>query len=90
MPVKIPVNFKEKLILPPSIKGGGYPFRISASDLDRNFAYCAIDVEEGWVEETSVGDLPTRKLNLPKKPASGTFVLGCVDGTIQWIETEAC
>jgi hypothetical protein len=23
-------------------------------------------------------------------PGQGTFVLGCVDGTIQWIETEAC
>jgi hypothetical protein len=23
-------------------------------------------------------------------PGAGTFVLGCVDGTIQWIETEAC
>lgn len=27
---------------------------------------------------------------LPDPPASGTFVLGSVDGTIQWLETEAC
>lgn len=29
-------------------------------------------------------------LAYPPKPTSGTWVLGCVDGVVQWIETEAC
>jgi hypothetical protein len=27
---------------------------------------------------------------IPTPPTSGTYVLGAVDGTMQWIETEAC
>lgn len=27
---------------------------------------------------------------LPQFPESGTFVLGCVDGILEWIETEEC
>lgn len=90
MPIDLPVNFKEKVTLPPSMGGSGYPYRISASDLDRNFAYAALDVEEEWVEETSVGDEVGRKLKLPKPPGAGFFVLGCNNGEIAWIETEAC
>ena len=31
------------------------------------------------------------KNGLPDPPSeSGTYVLGCVDGVIQWIETEDC
>jgi hypothetical protein len=32
----------------------------------------------------------TQLLTTGTPPNQGTFVLGCVDGTIQWIDTEEC
>ena len=90
MPIDIPVNFKEKITLPQSIDGTGYPYRISATDLDKNFAYAALDAEDDWIEEASVGGHSGRKLKLPALPGGGTYVLGCVDGNVEWIETEEC
>ena len=26
----------------------------------------------------------------PEKPGAGTFVLGCVDGVVQWLGTDGC
>lgn len=88
--IRLPNNFKEKATRPPSVDGTGYPYRISANDLDANFAYAALGAEDGWIEQTSVGDHAGRKLKLPAIPGTGTFVLGCVNGNIQWIATEAC
>ena len=39
---------------------------------------------------SSVGGSISWTPALPALPASGTYVLGCVDGTLQWIETEEC
>ena len=86
----LPIQFHEKVKATPSAGGTGYPYRISATDLDRNFAYAALDAEEGWVEQTTVGSHNGRKLRLPALPSGGTYVLGCVNGTVQWIETEEC
>jgi hypothetical protein len=88
--IKLPVRFKEQLTNPPSANGTGYPYRISASDLDENFAYAALDAGEGWIEQNSAGVYSGRKLKLPDIPSTGTYVLGCVEGQIQWIATEAC
>lgn len=88
--IKLPVSFKEKVTMPPSADGSGYPYRISANDIDQNFAYAALGAEDGWIEQTSVGEHAGRKLKLPAIPGTGTFVLGCVNGNIQWIATEAC
>jgi hypothetical protein len=30
------------------------------------------------------------KLKIPPVPQSGTYVLGAVDGALQWIATEEC
>jgi hypothetical protein len=86
--LKLPVNFEEKAKLPAGAGGTGYPYRISASDLMKNFAYAALDVEDGWTEDVSVGSHSGRKLKLPALPGGGTHVLGCVGGTLQWIENE--
>lgn len=86
----LPVNFVDKFTLPPSANGTGYPFRISATDLDRNFSYAALDVEEDWVEKTNVGEHEGRKLKLPTLPGDGFYVLGCNNGNIEWIATESC
>jgi hypothetical protein len=88
--IKLPVRFKEKVTNPPSANGTGYPYRISASDLDENFAYAALDAGEGWIEQNSAGVYSGRKLKLPDIPSTGTYVLGCIDGIVQWIATEAC
>ena len=39
---------------------------------------------------SSVGGAISWTPGLPALPTSGTYVLGCVDGTLQWIETEEC
>jgi len=70
--MSLPVNFEEKVRLPAAVGGAGYPYRISAGDLMKNFNY--LDQKE-----------------LPDPPSgSGTFVLGCVDGVVQWLDTEGC
>jgi hypothetical protein len=88
--LKFPVNFEEKAKLPPAANGTGYPYRISASDLMKNFTYAALDAHEDWIEDVGVSQYTGRKLKLPQLPGSGTHVLGCIDGEIQWIGTESC
>lgn len=89
--MRIPVSFKDKVTLPTSVDGTGYPYRISATDLDRNFAYAALDAPDGWIEEASVGEHGGRKLKLPQIPSGeGLFVLGCSSGGLQWVQTESC
>jgi hypothetical protein len=88
--LKLPVNFEEKAKVPPAANGTGYPYRISASDLMANFAYAALDAEDGWIEQTTVGGHSGRKLKLPALPSGGTYVLGCDHGNLEWIETEGC
>jgi hypothetical protein len=88
--LKLPVNFEEKAKLPPAANATGYPYRISASDLMKNFTYAALDAHEDWIEDVGASQYQGRKLKLPQLPGSGTHVLGCVDGEIQWIETEGC
>lgn len=88
--LKLPVNFEEKAKLPPAANGTGYPYRISASDLMKNFTYAALDAHEDWIENVGASQYPGRKLKLPQLPGSGTHVLGCIDGEIQWIGTEEC
>jgi hypothetical protein len=89
--LKLPVDFSEKVKLPAEANGAGYPYRISASDLMKNFEYAALDVDESWMEHSSgTYTSQTRKLKLPQLPGSGTHVLGCINGEIKWIETEEC
>ena len=71
--MSLPVNFEEKVRLPAAVGGAGYPYRISAGDLMKNFNY--LDQKEG----------------LPDPPSGfGTYVLGSVDGAVQWLETQRC
>ena len=111
----LPIKFQDKVKAAPSASGTGYPYRISANDLDKNFAYAALDGEDDWIEQSSAGGHNGRKLRLPALPSGGgtqnlssvggsigwtpglpalpsggTHVLGCVDGNLEWIETEEC
>lgn len=66
------------------------PYIIRASDLMKNFAFSAVQAEDSWLETASMNGHDGRKLKLPAVNGSGTYVLGSVNGQIQWIETEEC
>lgn len=40
----LPVNFEDKVKAPAAANGTGYPYRISASDLMKDFVYAAVEV----------------------------------------------
>ena len=41
----LPVDFEEKAKIVPAPGGSGYPYRISANDLMRNYKYAALQVD---------------------------------------------
>ena len=89
--MNLPVDFEAKARGAKQASGGGYPVQLSAADLMRNFVHAALDADESLIETTTgQGGHQGRKLKIPAPPASGTHVLGAVDGAIQWIATEEC
>jgi hypothetical protein len=87
----LPVDFEERVKRPKSNNGGDYPYAIKARDLMQNFVYAAINVDETLIEDTTgQGGHRQRRLKIPAVPSTGTYVLGAVGGTIQWIATEEC
>ena len=86
-----PVDFQERAKRPRGTSGNDYPYAISSRDLMQNFVYATLDADVSLIEETTgVGGHKQRKLKIPAIPASGTHVLGAVDGAFTWIETEEC
>jgi hypothetical protein len=91
MPAELPVSFAEKSKQGGNPAAGGYPYQISASDLDKNFVFAALDVDDSLIKSTTgQGGHSARKLNIPAVPGGGTYVLGAVDGALTWIATEEC
>jgi hypothetical protein len=87
----LPVDFAAKVKAPPGASGGGYPVQISSADLMKNFSWAALDADPSLIEQTTAaGGHKARKLKIPAVPASGTHVLGAVNGVVQWIATEEC
>lgn len=88
---RLPVDFETKVKQPREASGGGYPVQLSAADIMKNFVHAALDADPTLIEQTTgQGGHPARKLKIPAVPASGTHVLGAVDGALQWIATEEC
>jgi hypothetical protein len=86
-----PVDFEAKARGAKPPNGAGYPVQISAADLMRNFVYASLDADASLIDTTTgQGGHLARKLKIPAAPASGTHVLGSVDGELQWIATEEC
>ncbi len=111
-----PISFEALAKQANSAKAGGYPYQLKGKDLDQNFVFATLQIEESLVTTTTgAGGHMARKLKIPgirggsddlalvanggtlawksvipKAPNSGTFVLGAVNGTLQWIETEEC
>lgn len=109
MSLSIPVNFTQ--LTAKNQSSSGYPAQIKASDLQKNFIYCALDTADGLVEPYSgPGGYPARRLKIlpgdfPNQiliwngagyvpfsppPEPGTWVLGAVNGIIDWLSTEKC
>ena len=77
----------------PAPGSNGYPVALKAVHLDENFLRSTLiksnqDPPLYDLEYTKDGTRITRIL--PEPPASGTHVLGAIDGAIQWIATEDC
>ena len=82
-----PIDFSAKVRQPVSPSGGS-PMQISASDLMKNFVYASLKLPKDLIKETpGVNGHTARML---AGPSSGTYVLGSIDGVLQWIETEDC
>jgi hypothetical protein len=82
--MKLPIDFEEKVKLPPPANGAGYPYQLSAKDLMDNFKYAAlqVDTDSGLAEiKNSDG---TRTVSLEGSGASGSRTLRDVDGNIAW------
>jgi hypothetical protein len=86
-----PVSFQTLAQTAGNPAAGGYPYQLRASDLDKNFVYATLDVDDSLIEQTTgAGGHPQRRLKIPAAPSSGTHILGAVDGALQWIATEEC
>jgi hypothetical protein len=87
----LPVDFEAKARQAKSASGGGYPVQLSAADLMKNFVWGALDADPSLIDQsTGQGGHAGRKLKIPAAPASGTHVLGAVNGALAWIATEEC
>jgi len=71
-------------------KNGKSTSPISSSDLMKNFAWAKLVVDSSLVETTTVMGFSAHKFKMPALPGDGTFVLGSVNGSLQWIATEEC
>ena len=89
--MQLPVDFEEKLQLPPAVGGLGYPYRISAADLMLNFKY----LEDLWPKNPELGEIMYYSIYgwsvLPNPPSgSGLHVLTHDGAYPSWTPTEEC
>ena len=86
-----PVSFESLARAANTPVSGAYPYSLKGRDLDKNFVFATLDVDESLIEQTTgQGGHPARRLAIPAVPTTGTHVLGAVDGTLAWIATEEC
>ena len=92
-----PVSFDALAKTAANPASGGYPYQLKGADLDKNFTFATEDFSaEHFAVSTALGagGHQSRKVALktpiPTIPATGTHVLGAVDGSLQWIATEEC
>lgn len=91
MPSNPPVDFQALAQGATGTTNKDYPYAIRATDLMKDFVFATLDIEEGVYEETTgLQGHRQRRLKIPSPPSSGTYVLGAVDGSFQWIATEEC
>lgn len=95
---KLPIDFEEKVKLPPSPAGTGYPYRISAKDLMKDFVFASPIVDKETpsgnkngltvTETTGQGGHQARKLScthVPEAKKNGTLLRWKDD---QWVTLD--
>ena len=91
MPSNPPVNFQQLAQGAVGTTNADYPYSIKGTDLDKNFVYATLDLDDSlFTEQTGAGGHKQRRLKIPAVPASGTYVLGSENGTLTWLATEDC
>jgi hypothetical protein len=81
-----PVSFQTLAQTAGNPAAGGYPYQLRASDLDKNFVFATLDVEEGLVETTSgSGGHQQRRLRIPA-PGNSTVKqnLSATSNQMEW------
>lgn len=87
---KLPVDFEQRVKVPPAVGGRGYPYQLSAKDLMQNFRFLSKIIPEGTNDNEILYFSGNRWQILQAPSGNGTFVLGAVDGKLTWMDTEAC
>lgn len=91
MPSNPPVDFEERAKRPRGTTSADYPYAIKARDLQQNFVYATLAIDETLVEEQpGPGGHNQRRLKIPSVPQSGIFVLAAVNGEPVWLATQDC
>lgn len=92
-----PISFDALAKTAANPASGGYPYTLKGLDLDKNFTFATEDFDANHFTVTNglgSGGHANRKVALanplPTIPKTGTYVLGAVGGSLQWIATEAC
>ena len=92
-----PISFDALAKTAANPAASGYPYQLKGSDLDRNFNFATEDFDTADFKVSNglgAGGHTNRKvalvIRIPELPASGTHVLGAVDGALTWISTEEC
>jgi len=92
-----PISFESLGKTPSNPTSGGYPYQLKGADLDKNFTFATEDFDSTDFKVATglgAGGHKNRRvalsIRIPTPPASGTHVLGAVNGTLTWLATEAC
>lgn len=92
-----PISFAALAQTAANPAAGGYPYSLKGADLDKNFTFATEDFDATDFKVTKAlgaGGHQSRKvaleIRIPAAPASGTHVLGAVEGALTWIATEEC
>jgi len=92
-----PISFAALAQSAQNPSSGGYPYQLKGSDLDQNFVFATPEFAEESFEETTTtgfgGNTKRQialKIKIPAAPTTGTHVLGVVDGSLQWLQTQGC
>jgi hypothetical protein len=86
--MKLPVDFEQKVKLPPTINGRSYPYQISARDLMQDFRYSALQVDGAEVnglkltETSAIDGTRTVKLDGSLTTIHPWAVTDLGDGTV--------
>lgn len=92
-----PISFAALAKTASNPAAGGYPYQLKGADLDKNFVFATEEFDQDDFRVSngvSAGGHQNRKISLSKRlpvlPGTGTYVLGAVDGALQWLSTEEC